>query len=57
MCGVGVGKEVDCQIGGVGKNPKLKMKKKMPMDTKLWYRLRSTYASYQQRVISLGDLL
>ena len=34
-----------------------KMKKKMPMDTKLWRKLRSTYASYQQRLISLGDLL
>ena len=34
---------------------KQKMKKKMAMDTKLWRKLRSTYAPYQQRLISLRD--
>ena len=81
-----MGKEVDCQIGGVGKNRKLvtsnlgqgltaklqeghsglrlaehftksESEEKMPMNTKLWRRLRSAYAPYQQSLISLGDLL
>ena len=34
---------------------KQKMKKNIAMDTKLWCKLRSTYAPYQQRLISLRD--